>query len=282
MSSFNLKNSISPAVYSRLESIAEKPANQFFSGNATTVFATTKMSMDGVTYSMNTAYTMMNTNYLDLITTISETTWEFAKKDLKEYGDREAGFLSSKILTLPAYVAKRTTYWSTYYGKIELQKVKDELTKDQDKAMEEAREKSDTQALQNKIDELKMKISEVNAKVNQVTGGIYTYIATVTQYITAGPDWLENNLQKTITKTLDPCKQYIHQQITDGYNDTLKFLDTLANKSGQKIALKAAQKQKEALEKAMTKAEKAKKTAKSFAKSALQLIKQKALALIGG
>ena len=282
MGSFDLKTIVGPAVYSRLERIAEKPANQFFSGSTTTAFATAKMTMDGVTYSMNAASTMMNTDYLDLITTVSQTTWNFAKKELKEYGDQETGYLSSKILTLPAYVAKRTTYWSTYYGKIELMRVKDELSKDQDKAMEDDREKSDTQALQNKINELKMKISEVNAKVNQVTGGIYTYIATVSQYITTGPQWLENNLQKTIIKTLDPCKQYIHQQITDGYNESLKFLDGLAEKSGRKIAMKAAEKQKETLKKAMIKAEKAKKTAKSFAKSALQLIKQKALALIGG
>lgn len=282
MGSFDLKAIVGPTVYSRLERIAEKPANQFFSGSTTTAFATAKMSMDGVTYTMNATYTMATTNYLDLITTVSQTTWNFAKKELKEYGDQETGYLSSKILTLPAYVAKRTTYWSTYYGKIELMRVKDELNKDQDKATEDYMEESDTQALQDKIDELKMKISEVNAKVNQVTGGIYTYIATVSQYVTTGPQWLENNLQKTITKTLDPCKQYIHKQITDGYNDSLIFLDGLAEKSGRKIAAKAAKKQKEVLKKAMTKADKAKKTAKSFAKSALQLIKQKALALIGG
>ena len=76
-------------------------------------------------------------------------------------------------------------------------------------------------------------------------------------------------------------QKQLRKEDTKVYNEVLNFLDSKADDLGHKAAKKTADKARDTMQKANTKAQKLLKTGISFAKSALQLIKQKAMALIG-
>ena len=281
MGEFDIKQYCGEQTYMRLTQIAEQPAKQFMKGQATTAFSTVNTMAAGVNNVLNAYNTLTNTDYNELITTFSQQTWKFVKDQLAYYGKEEVSYITEKALTLPSYLAKRTTYWTTYWTKIEMANIMDELSNDVQATANKQKEDEDKKQTEENIKNFKYKTAYINNKVSQVTQNMYSYITTVTQYITTGPDWLQQNLQKTIKKTVDPLVKSLRKETTEQYNNVLMFLDGKADEAGHKIASNAAEKKKNQLKKAMVKADKLKKTAISFAKSALQLIKQKAMALIG-
>lgn len=281
MGEFNIEEYTNRQTFMRLTQIAEQPAKQFMSGQATTAFATANTMAAGVNNVMNATEVVLNTDYSELITTLSQATWQYVKDDLSNYAKEEISYLTEKALTLPSYLAKRTTYWTKYWTPIKIKDATDTVNNDQIEKEEKEKEEQNKNDSNEKIKNFKLKTTAINEKINFVTTNIYSYITAVTNYITTGPEWLQQNLQKTITKTVNPVKNSIHKEITDEYYNLLNFIDNKANEAGEALAQKTADKTKDTLLKAKTKADKLKKTAISFAKSALQLIKQKAMALIG-
>lgn len=222
-----------------------------------------------------------NTDYTEVITALTLSTKNYLKDDLTEFKDQECSYLTQLAMTLPTYFAKRTAYWTKIYTAEMMKDIASEFISDKSTKLEKAQEKADNAEREKKINDFKQKVSDITKKVTDITAAATSYISTVTQYITSGPEWLEKNLQTTISRTIDPFKEQIHKEISDQYYNLLDFIDGKAKDVGSNAGAKVAVAAKKVTKKALSIADKLKATAISFAKSALQLVKQKAMALIG-
>ena len=278
---FDIQEYCGRQTYMKLSQMAEQPANQFIKGQATTAFSTLNTVAAGANNIMAATEMALTADKVELITTLSQQTWNYAKEQLTYFGKLEIAYITNKALTLPSYVVKRTTYWTTYWTAIEMKNISIELNQDQDERNDNELEKKNKKATEDKIKDFKTKTAYINNRIAAVTRDIYSYITTVTKYITTGPEWLQKNLNETIYKTINPLQKQLRKEDTKVYNEVLNFLDSKADDLGHKAAKKTADKARDTMQKANTKAQKLLKTGISFAKSALQLIKQKAMALIG-
>lgn len=278
---FDLSKVCGATTFSQLENVQEQPAAQFLKGQATSAFASATALTNSAIHAKSAITMASNIDYSYLKTRIKESTEDYVKQRLEALGKKKREELTNKAMSLATYVATRTTYWTTYYTKDMLKEAKEALLNDQDKAQENAQKEERKKEQKQKIADLKQKTAYITQKIQYTTALINENVTNITNYITAGPSWIEKNIQKTIDKTLNTAEKEIDKLVDKGYEEAEKFFDSKAEEAGQRAAAATAKALKDKTAKALSKANKSKVTAITYAKAALQLVKQKAMALIG-
>lgn len=278
----------------------------FMAGGATTLFAASnnvisagEQAMGAISYNSNNVIssiqagqsllnTVTNSEYWnqyadfgkEMAKKIEDSVVKFVSEDIKKIAKEKKDELIQTSSQMATYLVSRTAYW-TGANTMSFSDILAMFTKDQKSEQDKEDEKENKQKLQNTISQIKETANSVTKIANDSTALVRDGITQITAYIQNGPKWIESNtnkLIKQIDKTIKgQIDSYTALAIEMGY-DTI---ESLAKKAGAWAGEKANKILEAKARKMQAKIEKAKETAISFAKAALQLVKQKAMALIG-
>lgn len=272
-----------------------KSGKSFMSGGATTLFAATNnviSSAENVLSSMQATQNLVGTvsnseywnQYADLGTEmakkIEDSVIKFVSEDIQKIAEEQKDLLIKTSSQMATYLASRTAYW-TGVNTMSFSDILALFTKDQKSEQDKEDEKENKQKLQNTVSQIKETVSSVTKIANDSTALVRDGITQITAYVQNGPKWIESNTNKLIKQIDKTIKGQINTYTALAIKTGYDTIESIAQKAGAWAGEKANKILEAKARKMQAKVEKTKETAISFAKAALQLVKQKAMALIG-
>ena len=281
------------------------PGVAFLQGKATSVFAAGEQALDKVTNITNSVANQIsnasalhdsfseqgkqlkdaisNIDYEEYGRVIYDTTIDILKKEVWEYAKQRIKDVKEDVENAAtSYLAQRTAYWTGVYSKGAVSEILADMMSPVDTKMQKEAEDKTNNAFKERVAQIKEKAAAVTQVVDSTISMAQEAISSTLTYIQAGPKFIETNLNKYLKLTINPVKEQIDEQLGEMINDVYGAADENAEQLGKAAGDKVTEKLKSIAEKQKAKIEKAKVTVVSFAKGLLDLVKKKALALIGG
>ena len=227
--------------------------------------------------------TLSEIDYEEYKKTIKETAKKIYEKEIKEYAKDQQKYITDEIQTAStSYLASRTAYWTTTYSKGSVSELLAAMLSPVDDKIKNEGEEETKNRLKERVNEIKEKTAAISDVVDTTMAMAQEAIDTTLTYIQAGPKFIETTMNKQIKLILEPVKERIAVETENIINDVYNANDEVAHQLGQAAGDRITAELKRIAEQKKAKIEKAKITAISFAKSALDLVRKKALALLGG
>lgn len=272
------------------------PGVAFLQGATTKVSSTVQNAMGAVSGTMNNAADALNLynagnqliqtasqlDYKEYAKVIKDAAMKILKEEISDYAKEKYRQLSTEITTASTtFLAQRTAYWTGVNTKVSVSELLAGMLSPVDKMLENQAKSSTNNALKEQLSNIKEKASAVMGVVDSAMSAAETGISSALTYMDKGPKFVETTLNKYINLAITPIKKQIDQQVESIIDEAYKTSEDAANKLGSLAGMKATSAAKSAAEKQKANIEKAKVTVVQFAKGALDLVKKKALALIG-
>jgi len=216
-------NNFSPATYKALADNKVDKGQAFLSNNVTSAFTGERISLDMDVTEFVTEITAQVTNILA----------QEAAKEIGIYTARHA----TAIATLPKNILEQTTKTFNKEKK-DFGDIIDSLRNPQKdvNAASEAQDNINNQTTE-KVAEAKKQMNETVKKIKEGADEAVEKIKTVLQYISEGPDWIADQINKQLTA----AQQHIHNKLELRWQETDKpFYDNFAETQGKALGNIAA------------------------------------------
>ena len=213
-----------------------------------------------------------------LCTNIVAETFSYISKELVSYVTEVVVDLASLDLS-PIMTAVSTYLTAGLQTPDEMIK---ELMTEAEKALEDAQKAAEDEAKNAKMAEMKIKAQEFQQKVDTFMNDIKDKIDTVTSYIEAGPDWLEEKIDELSYKGFEQMGKYAGIATYTVNKKKEEFINNIAKNIAEPQAKKINEKAKEAQKKVMDEAKKLIAKAKAIAMALIAKALMLIMGLLGG
>ena len=281
-------------LYSKVESVAINPGANFLEGKATSAFTSANNVLGE---NLTTASNVNNIagkgleapgkgleavnagmNSAGLMAEVTQKGISYLTGEVSAY----SSVVVKKLLAIPldeivSYGTEMTPKFIKSVGEI-----KDELLTPAETRIDTDNEKieiEDQKQINNKIGK---KISEFAYKCNNFLGKCSYGLDTIVSYINAGPDWLNNKINKFVAEKLEDFKKETAENLTKDSEEKKQIVKDKALQYAQGAAEKINEKQKKVVKEAVDLEKKIKKKAEHIVKAAIAQANMFIKGLLGG
>lgn len=226
----------------KLNDVKKDPAKSFMNGQTTNVFQDTLKSAGSIvgTYGAGTGIyksitpELLQSLTIELTSVATQKITENATKLLADYTKAHLEMVESMHSRL-----HQKTQDVFNDNKITLQEALSELTgipiEDQ---IEEAKDKSNEKSKNNFVQNFQKTLTNINSFIDKYSSEASDKLEQLCQYIEAGPDFLENQIDKQVKSMTKDIKRKLDDQTKKDQKAMDEFLDQQAENAGQALAEK--------------------------------------------
>ena len=263
-------------LYSKVQSVAINPGANFLEGKATSAF-TSANNVLGET--LTTASNVSNiANSAGLMTEVTQKGISYLTSEVSAY----SSVVVKKLLKIP--IIERVSYCKEMTPKLikSASEIKAELETNEEELSEKTDEQIEINVENEKHKKIGKKISEFTYKCNNFLDKCSYGLNTIVSYINAGPDWLNNKINKFVAEKLEDLKKETAENLTKDIEEKTQEARDQGWVDAQKTAGKINEKQKKAVKEAVDLEKKIKKKAEHIVKAAIAQANMFIKGLLGG
>lgn len=291
-----ISNIISSDILAGWDQNKTNPGATFLNGMSTSVFAASGEVMGAANSVMNMGSSVANVINTgeDLVNQVTQFDFNGLKDELKDaaislvkdnlvtFSKDTINYIKQETTTaFTTYLLQRTSYWTAATSKTSVAEFLQDMLSPIDDKIQKAKDDMNDKAKQEKLEKVSATIGELNTTVSTAISCAQTGMDTILKYVEAGPEYITNTLNSYINTVIVPVKQKVTSVsetiVAEMYGASEALAQQIGTTAGEKISAitkNLAQTQKANIEKV-------KITVVSFAKGLLDLVKKKAMALIG-
>lgn len=291
-----ISNIISSDILAGWDQNKTNPGATFLNGMSTSVFAASSEVMGAANSAINMGSSVANVINTgeDLVNQVSQFDFNGLKDELKDaaislvkdnlvtFSKDTIDYIRQETTTaFTTYLLQRTSYWTAATSKTSVAEFLQDMLSPVDDKIQKAKDDMNEKAKQEKLEKVSAAIGELNTTVSTAISSAQTGMDTILKYVEAGPEYITNTLNSYINTVIVPVKQKVTSVsetiVAEMYGASEALAQQIGTTAGEKISAvtkNLAQTQKANIEKV-------KITVVSFAKGLLDLVKKKAMALIG-
>lgn len=291
-----ISNIISSDILAGWDQNKTNPGATFLNGMSTSVFAASGEVMGAANSVMNMGSSVANVINTgeDLVNQVTQFDFNGLKDELKDaaislvkdnlvtFSKDTINYIKQETTTaFTTYLLQRTSYWTAATSKTSVAEFLQDMLSPVDDKIQKAKDDMNDKAKQEKLEKVSAAIGELNTTVSTAISYAQTGMDTILKYVEAGPEYITNTLNSYINTVIVPVKQKVTSVsetiVAEMYGASEALAQQIGTTAGEKISAvtkNLAQSQKANIEKV-------KITVVSFAKGLLDLVKKKAMALIG-
>lgn len=291
-----ISNIISSDILAGWDQNKTNPGATFLNGMSTSVFAASGEVMGAANSVMNMGSSVANVINTgeDLVNQVTQFDFNGLKDELKDaaislvkdnlvaFSKDTINYIKQETTTaFTTYLLQRTSYWTAATSKTSVAEFLQDMLYPVDDKIQKAKDDMNDKAKQEKLEKVSAAIGELNTTVSTAISYAQTGMDTILKYVEAGPEYITNTLNSYINTVIVPVKQKVTSVsetiVAEMYGASEALAQQIGTTAGEKISAvtkNLAQTQKANIEKV-------KITVVSFAKGLLDLVKKKAMALIG-
>lgn len=226
----------------KLNDVKKDPAKSFMNGQTTNVFQDTLKSAGSIVgaYAVGTGIyesitpELLQSLTIELTSVATQKITENATKLLADYTKAHLELIE----TMPSRLYQKTQDVFND-NKITLQEALSELTgipiEDQ---IEEAKDKSNEKSKNNFVKNFQKTLTNINGFIDKYSSEASDKLEQLCQYIEAGPDFLEGQIDKQVKSMTKDIKRKLDDQTKKDQKAMDEFLDQQAENAGQALAEK--------------------------------------------
>ena len=274
-------------LYSKVNAVALNPGANFLEGKATSAF-TSANNVSGETLTTASNVTAIAGKGLEAVNAGMNSAGlmlEVTQKGISYLTDEVVAYSAvviKKLLELP--IIERVSYCKEMTPKLikPLSEIKDELQTPAETRNDIEIEKieiEDKKQINNKIGK---KISEFTYKCNNFLDKCSYGLDTIVSYINAGPDWLNNKINKFAAEKLEDLKKETAENLPKDSEEKKQIAKDQGWQDAQNAAEQINKKQKKAVKEAVDLEKKIKKKAEHIVKAAIAQANMLIKGLLGG
>ena len=281
-------------LYSKVESVAINPGANFLEGKATSAFTSANNVLGE---NLTTASNVNNIagkgleapgkgleavnagmNSAGLMTEVTQKGISYLTGEVSAY----SSVVVKKLLEIP--IIERVSYCKEMTPKLikPLSVIKAELQTNEEELSEKTDEKIEIHVENEKHKKIGKKISEFTYKCNNFLGKCSYGLDTIVSYINAGPDWLNNKINKFVAEKLEDFKKETAENLTKDSEEKKQIVKDKALQYAQGAAEKINKEQKKVVKEAVDLEKKIKQKAKHIVKAAIAQANMFIKGLLGG
>lgn len=291
-----ISNIISSDILAGWDQNKTNPGATFLNGMSTSVFAASGEVMGAANSAINMGSSVANVINTgeDLVNQVTQFDFNGLKDELKDaaislvkdnlvaFSKDTINYIKQETTTaFTTYLLQRTSYWTAATSKTSVAEFLQDMLSPVDDKIQKAKDDMNDKAKQEKLEKVSAAIGELNTTVSTAISYAQTGMDTILKYVEAGPEYITNTLNSYINTVIVPVKQKVTSVsetiVAEMYGASEALAQQIGTTAGEKISAvtkNLAQSQKANIEKV-------KITVVSFAKGLLDLVKKKAMALIG-
>ena len=195
--------------------------------------------------------------------------WDYIESDIESYMNYKIDEFITQTGALVAFGAERIIYWTGLYTGEAIQKAVQDFYKDSNEEGESQQIDNEKAEMQKQVQDTLAKAQEIKQLVVNTSSTIYSSVEEITSVLSAGPEYIVNNVNKVYDKAVTPLKAQLDQMTKKGVEEAKKAVDKGAEAVGKWMAKKSAKAIQKVTGALLTMANVVKAKAKSFAKAAL-------------
>lgn len=195
--------------------------------------------------------------------------WDYIESDIESYMNYKVDEFIAQTSALVAFGAERIIYWTSLYTGEAIQKAVQDFYKDSNEEGESQQIDNEKAEMQKQVQDTLAKAQEIKQLVVNTSSTIYSSVEEITSVLSAGPEYIVNNVNKVYDKAVTPLKAQLDQMTKKGVEEAKKAVDKGAEAVGKWMAKKSAKAIQKVTGALLTMANVVKAKAKSFAKAAL-------------
>lgn len=195
--------------------------------------------------------------------------WDYIESDIESYMNYKIDEFIAQTGALVAFGAERIIYWTGLYTGEAIQKAVQDFYKDSNEEGESQQIDNEKAEMQKQVQDTLAKAQEIKQLVVNTSSTIYSSVEEITSVLSAGPEYIVNNVNKVYDKAVTPLKAQLDQMTKKGVEEAKKAVDKGAEAVGKWMAKKSAKAIQKVTGALLTMANVVKAKAKSFAKAAL-------------
>jgi hypothetical protein len=195
--------------------------------------------------------------------------WDYIESDIESYMNYKIDEFIAQTSALVAFGAERIIYWTGLYTGEAIQKAVQDFYKDSNEEGESQQIDNEKAEMQKQVQDTLAKAQEIKQLVVNTSSTIYSSVEEITSVLSAGPEYIVNNVNKVYDKAVTPLKAQLDQMTKKGVEEAKKAVDKGAEAVGKWMAKKSAKAIQKVTGALLTMANVVKAKAKSFAKAAL-------------
>ena len=263
-------------LYSKVQSVAINPGANFLEGKATSAF-TSANNVLGKT--LTTASNVSNiANSAGLMSEVTQKGISYLTGEVSAY----SSVVVKKLLEIP--LDEIVSYGTEMTPKLikPLSVIKAELQTPAETRNDIEIEKIEIQDKKQINNKIGKKISEFTYKCNNFLDKCSYGLNTIVSYINAGPDWLNNKINKFVAEKLEDFKKETAENLTKDDEEKKQIVKDKGWQYAQDAAEQINEKQKKAVKEAVDLEKKIKKKAEHIVKAAIAQANMFIKGLLGG
>lgn len=273
-------------LYSKVNAVAINPGANFLEGKATSAF-TSANNVSGETLTTASNVNTIADKGFEAVNAVNSAglKLEVTQKGISYLTGEVSAYSAvviKKLLELP--IIERVSYCKEMTPKLikPLSEIKDELQTPAETRNDIEIEKieiEDKKQINNKIEK---KISEFTYKCNNFLDKCSYGLDTIVSYINAGPDWLNNKINKFAAEKLEDLKKETAENLTKDSEEKKQIAKDQGWQDAQNAAEQINKKQKKAVKEAVDLEKKIKKKAEHIVKATIAQANMLIKGLLGG
>ena len=273
-------------LYSKVNAVAINPGANFLEGKATSAF-TSANNVSGETLTTASNVNTIADKGFEAVNAVNSAglKLEVTQKGISYLTGEVSAYSAvviKKLLELP--IIERVSYCKEMTPKLikPLSEIKDELQTPAETRNDIEIEKieiEDKKQINNKIGK---KISEFTYKCNNFLDKCSYGLDTIVSYINAGPDWLNNKINKFAAEKLEDLKKETAENLTKDSEEKKQIAKDQGWQDAQNAAEQINKKQKKAVKEAVDLEKKIKKKAEHIVKATIAQANMFIKGLLGG
>lgn len=281
-------------LYSKVESVAINPGANFLEGKATSAFTSANNVLGE---NLTTASNVNNIagkgleapgkgleavnagmNSAGLMAEVTQKGISYLTGEVSAY----SSVVVKKLLEIP--IIERVSYCKEMTPKLikPLSDIKAELETNEEELSEKTDEEIEINVENEKHKKIGKKISEFTYKCNNFLDKCSYGLNTIVSYINAGPDWLNNKINKFVAEKLEDLKKETAENLTKDSEEKKQEARDQGWVDAQKNAGKINEEQKKTVKDAVDLEKKIKKKAEHIVKAAIAQANMFIKGLLGG
>lgn len=227
--------------YDLLETNAIDYGSSFVSGQVTSAFAIADnaLHIGSLASQSSTVLALLNNHELekDVLENIGQS---FTQTIVEQVSSTAAEMITSKVIGLVPTTSELTSYISHYYQQ-NVKSVADILKEENigiENNVDKDIEHQQNNIKQNSLTNINKDIAIIKSDANNINNFVTTYIGKVLSYISAGPDWIVNQLDNITANSVKKVYDVINEGAKPIYNKRSDIIKHVCETEGKSLAEK--------------------------------------------
>ena len=227
--------------YDLLETNAIDYGSSFVSGQVTSAFAIADnaLHIGSLASQSSTVLALLNNHELekDVLENIGQS---FTQTIVEQVSSTAAEMITSKVIGLVPTTSELTSYISHYYQQ-NVKSVADILKEENigiENNVDKDIEHQQNNIKQNSLSNINKDIAIIKSDANKVNNFVTTNIGKVLPYISAGPDWIVNQLDNITANSVKKVYDVINEGAKPIYNKRSDIIKHVCETEGKSLAEK--------------------------------------------